>query len=191
MHAIRVFVTRGAITAQMFVLGMGLLKNRYKKQKAKTYIKLGPTPKLSESNKEIIREMINERLEENLQVTYRNAGTNIVESYNRAFLKACQKISAFTRNYQSRHCKSIVMINEGLVKGSKLINNVLNISLPKKVVARQTKLQRKRLRLRAWSMSLKAKVRHAARTTFLQNLYRIKRQGKREKRQYGKAIDWQ
>ena len=60
--------------------GYGSSKSKYKKQKAKTYIKLGPTPKLSESNKTIIREMINERLEENLHVTYRNAETNIVES---------------------------------------------------------------------------------------------------------------
>ena len=154
---------------------------------AKCYAKSGPQPKLCNKNVEIIQNMIKERLEANISVTYRNAGTNIVESYNRAYMKSCPKISAFSRNYKNRHNKSVIMINEGLVKGSKLVRDMLKMSIPQSVVARQRKILNRRLRSRAYAVSLKKKIRHEARTHVLQNLYKNKRQSKK---MYGKGIDW-
>ena len=79
------------------------------------------------------------------------------------------------------------MINEGLVKGSKLVRDMLKMSIPQSVVARQRKILNRRLRSRAYAVSLKKKIRHEARTHVLQNLYKNKRQSKK---MYGKGIDW-
>ena len=131
--------------------------------------------------------MITERLEENINVTYRNAGTNIVEAFNRTYVKSCPKVSAFSKNWKNRHHKSVILINEGTVEGTKLVRDTIGLKkIPASVIHRQRHNQRRRQKQRLWNICLKKKIRFQARTTFLQNLYRQKRHS----RTYGKGIDW-
>ena len=52
-----------------------------------SYIIHGPTPTLSETNASLVRDMINERLEKFLGLTFRNANTSIIEARNRSLAK--------------------------------------------------------------------------------------------------------
>ena len=160
----------------------------YPDRPERKYVKHGPIIKnISEHNKSIIMGMIKERLEENINVTYRNAGTNIVEAFNRTYVKSCPKVSAFSKNWKNRHHKSVILINEGTVEGTKLVRDTIGLKkIPASVIHRQRHNQRRRQKQRLWNICLKKKIRFQARTTFLQNLYRQKRHS----RTYGKGIDW-
>ena len=153
-----------------------------------SYIIHGPTPTLSETNASLVRDMINERLDKFLGLTYRNANTSINEARNRSLTKVLPKNVTRSKNAVSRLYRGTLVNNEGLAGSSKICNTTIGHKRSQNVIRRMSKLEARKSYFIRRSAMIKQKIRRQLKIRYVKDLYKAKRGGKNCVH-YGPGID--